>query len=834
MISHLLIVLALLGSVEGHVIATAGGEPIEGAEIAIDQLGMRVVTDSGGLFAIPDLPAGRWTIRVSAEGYEVREMVVRVPDGGEVRLDIELERALLGAPAARGSGLSGVVREQGRLEPVRYATVSVVEVGTITGTDVDGVFSLATIPAGTWTLAVEAPGYQRLETRVQVAAGAQARMDLRLLPEPITLEGLTARPSRLLGRTVIESPEAFIIDTAMMNLVPVAIERDVLRSVQALPSVTPSSDFSSALFVRGGTPDQTRVLLDGMPLYNPYHLGGFASAINASAVDVTSLSAGGLPASAPSSLSGILEIHTRDGARDSVRVSGGMGLLSSSTTVDGPMFGGRGGFLVSGRRTYIDAALDAARGVGLTDSDIPYAFTDLMAKFTLDLSPGRSLTISGYVNDEGWNGDSTRGDWGSDVVGLRFRSLLGDRAQTEVGVSRSGLGIRGIDGVASLGTWTAHGRVQVSAGSHLFFAGAFWERTGTEHDLRPQGSDRDIFPTFQATGTYGSTAVFIRDRWGVGKRLVLDWGLRAEKPLGRSWQTLPRGRAQYEFRPSLSVAVSGGRYVQNWWSLRDEEGILSSVIAYDVPVPVPTDEPLAIGWDAVLELRARIANWTVRSDAYVKRQADVTTTFASLDPEENPFLLAPDSIELGDALIEGVELSFAGRLGRTPISLAYRWQRERRRLGGISFTPRTERRHTIRLGLSRPWGEREVAIALTWMTGYPFSPAVAVLPGISSVSADGRPMDEASGFLGSRVAFGDPNSARLPSYLRLDVDVRGDWDVTVFGKRGQLEPYLSVLNVFNRRNVLFADHRGSSDARLYQNRIPQLPVIPSFGIRWSF
>jgi hypothetical protein len=121
-----------------------------------------------------------------------------------------------------------------------------------------------------------------------------------------------------------------------------------------------------------------------------------------------------------------------------------------------------------------------------------------------------------------------------------------------------------------------------------------------------------------------------------------------------------------------------------------------------------------------------------------------------------------------------------------------------------------------------------VATALTWMSGQPYTPVSAILPRVEGVDPNGQLLS-----LSNRVIFGEPNSGRLPAYLRLDVDVRGDWDLTLFGKRGRIEPYFSILNVLNEHNALVTWIDGSNGQKVRELG-PQLPLLPSFGIRWQF
>jgi hypothetical protein len=247
-------------------------------------------------------------------------------------------------------------------------------------------------------------------------------------------------------------------------------------------------------------------------------------------------------------------------------------------------------------------------------------------------------------------------------------------------------------------------------------------------------------------------------------------------------------------------------------------------------MPTPTNQPLARGWDAVIEARTRVGNWELRVDAYHKQVHGVTTARVPPEPDV-AVLLHPDSIRTGEGMVRGVEVAAAGQLAGADVAISYRWQRERRTLDGMSFLPRTDRTHRAVITAAIPWGERQVAAALTWMSGQPYTPVKAILPNTNWVDPSGRSRQHVYGT--ERVIFDAPNSARLPGYLRLDVDFRGDWGLTMFGKRGQLEPYVSILNVLNEHNALVTWVDGLGGQKL-RKLGPQLPLLPSFGVRWQF
>jgi len=829
------------GSVAGRVLGP-GDQPVAGARLSIEALERATTSGPEGRWRLAALPDGRWTIEVRADGFLERGVVVSVAHGATVSLDFELEPRP-GAAVPAGT-VAGVVLEEGRLEPIHFALVEVFPLGNRVLTDEDGLFSIGGVPSGAWTVRVSAPGYVPRE-RALPLDGSMRRLELRLEPSPLPLVELIVRGTPGGARVLAREPEARVVDSALASLMPSVVERDVLRGAQILPSVTPASDFNAAPYVRGGTLGQTPVVLDGVPLHNPFHVGGFVSAFEPSAVDATVLRPGGLPASAASGLSGLLEVHTRDGGRDSVRVAGGASLLSSALTASGPWR--RGSWLLSGRRTYIDLGSAMMRGVGLTDADWPYRFWDLLGKVTTDLGGrGRSLTVSTYLDREGFHdGSSYRATWGSDAVSARFRGLVSGGITLEAGVGTSGFGAdfrrsESADSVAagtvsdldaSVRTWLAGASVEGGAGGQLLSAGVHIARSDASQTLDPRGDLTGLFTPGATAGSYGTTALFVRDRWRPVERVTVDGGVRLEKAAGRAWVPLPRGRVEVALGRSSSLALSAGTYLQDWWSLRNEESVAASVVAYDVTVPVPRGKPLPGAWDLVLEGRTELGGWSLRADAYRKRLRDTPVSPVAARPSHTPVTLSPDSVRLGGQHVDGLELFATGSLFGAPTAISYRVQRERSLLDGDVFVPRLARTHRVVVSTRRSWGTREVALGLTWMSGRPYTPPAAVLPAWGEPDGDGRAGPSPYGR--PPILLGEPNAARMPTYLRLDLDFRGAWGLTLFGRRGAMEPYLSVLNVFNGNNALWVTPQ-VRDGILQLEVGPQLPLLPTFGVRWRF
>ncbi|WP_170234047.1 TonB-dependent receptor plug domain-containing protein [Segetibacter aerophilus] len=231
------------------------------------------------------------------------------------------------------------------------------------------------------------------------------------------------------------------ISATQLRKIPVVLgEVDPLKTITLLPGIKSGGEASAGIYVRGGGPDQNLVLLDGVPVYNPNHLLGFFSIFNGEAVKSVEVIKGGIPAEYGGRLSSVIAIDTRDGNKDSVKGSGGIGLISSRIALEGPLIKGKSSFIVSARRTYIDqvARIVAAKKVGGNG----YYFYDINAKADYFINSTNQLVFTLYTGRDRFSFDNSRTQpvgrstlfqtyWGNTLAGLSWRQQLNKKLSHE-------------------------------------------------------------------------------------------------------------------------------------------------------------------------------------------------------------------------------------------------------------------------------------------------------------------------------------------------------------------------------------------------------------------
>ncbi len=730
--------------------------------------------------------------------------------------------------------------------PVVTALVRGLAFGSRANTDHLGQFVLDDVPPRPVQLVVEATGFATAIVAVALTQNDLTvllnRVAVELEPVTITADALvTQARSRFDSTTQIS---AITIQLTDIVNIPGMFEPDVIRAVQLLPGTVAKSDYSITYNVRGGEGDQNLVRLDGITVFNPSHLGGLFSTFDANSVDRVDFFTGGFPASYPGRLSSVLDISLKDGRRDGLHGSGQVSLLSSKMLLEGPL--GPVSFLVGARRTYADAVISA-----LTTHDMPYYFTDAVAKLHLPFRSGGFIALTGYwgrddldVNmvssiDEANPSLEPREpidmvfNWGNRLAGLTWRwPLAWGAVETRASVTEfyTTLAI-----MPDMARWDNNVRL-LSASSdvavtpwnrHRLHVGAGVERYDMTYGLvsplfefgGQPGNYGGLMPLFNTDYDPTIWSLYADDEWDAFSWLRVRPGVRVEHVPEASFTGLaPRASFKLFLTPDKALIGSVGRYHQAVHSLRDQElpiTIYEFWIGANEFVPVAQSDHAVLGYEQwfgrgfqlnVEGYRKTFRNLVIPNSA--QSQRDVGNQYRPMEGES-----------------WGVDVLLRRHSGRVQGWISYGFNKTERRAGGEIFPPAHDRRHTINIVLRAP-GPLGSEFGLRWGWGSPlpytglngeWSHRTYRLSEHSFGSGDTEPISTAI------------NAERFPSYSRLDLGLR--WQFDKWGI--QWNPYFQVANAYNRRNVfLYVFDYGSRPAT--RSGVTQVPLLPTFGIEFKW
>ncbi|HYR07933.1 MAG TPA: TonB-dependent receptor [Longimicrobium sp.] len=734
----------------------------------------------------------------------------------------------------------------------------------------DGGYRFTGLPAGRYRLHVSRVGYRGSTLGVELRGSADSRVSVSLTVQPIALapiraEGEAPQPFGRAGRAADadDAGEARLaaerlrlrehVSTDVHSLSQADVleavtlgEADVFRALQRIPGVSTRDDYTAELWTRGAPWDQTRVFFDGVPLFNPLHGVGAFSGVSPNAVGAAWLHPGVLPTSLGGASAGVLDLRTRRATGEG-RINGvaDLSVVSTGLALDQRVMDGRGGWMVAGRRTYLDAlAAGVSLATGGEEAGIPYAFSDVAARVDLRLGESAALEASGLLEDDHIRDDVAdfveRVDarWGNTAGRVTLAApLAGWRTRHTVSLSRYGARVRPLPEEGFTPLPASRNRV-----SHLALGGEVeprggwsggWELArlaagyeGPSPVPNPLAEDRPLFSPSRALAT---GAAWAERRWSPLPRTTLLAGMRIEGGSavhgGGAVRLAPRLSGRVEVADGITLSAGVGRswqYTQALLSGGLEIGSFQASYLWLLAgerVPAVRSDVATAGVEAWFG-----DGWIADLDVYARRSAGVAV------PRPEPGLTAGEplfAVATNDA--RGMEVSVRRLVGRWTVSGGYTLARSELRADGYRWPAPEDRRHTVDLTtMVRALPSLRVGAALTAATGASFTRRFSSETVINE-----------DGVLVENIRTGPPGEGRTPEYLGLDLLL--DW--TRRFRRWDLGVYLQLRNALGRPNA--ARYSGSvSCAEISQGCSPPervtdhfergIPRFPLIGFRARF
>ena len=339
--------------------------------------------------------------------------------------------------------ISGTIRDQETGEPLPYANIIIAETEIGTASDINGYYIIPLVEPGSYILKVMMIGYAVSDNNILVENN-HIRLDIELTPQLIDVDEVKVSAERMRFERKVDISRVNITNRDIRRA-PAFVEADLFRTLQLLPSVSSSNDFNAALIVRGGSPDENLILLDGTEIYNPYHIGGIFSTFNADMISDSEFLAGGFPANYGGRLSSVLNITSREGDSKNGRLSennpikkywdfskgsGNISLLSSKILAEGALY--NGSWMISGRRTYFDQFTKLYYKYKNEPEPASYYFWDTHIKLKTALNQNNQLIYSQFsgkdnlfmsIGGEDFPGIDFAWDWGNSTKNISWRYI---------------------------------------------------------------------------------------------------------------------------------------------------------------------------------------------------------------------------------------------------------------------------------------------------------------------------------------------------------------------------------------------------------------------------
>jgi len=779
--------------------------------------------------------------------------------------------------------ISGFVKEQGSQEQLPGVNVFIADTQYGSVTNTYGFYSL-TIPSGdSATISFSFVGYAKTEQRIA-------------LTKDVALDILLATVTQL-DEVVVSArrQEDYISRSAQMSQIEIPIqqikkipaffgEKDVLKVLQLMPGVQKGTEGQTGLYVRGGGPDQNLIILDDAVVYNANHLFGFFSIFNSDALKSVELTKGGFPARYGGRLSSVLEMNMKEGSKEKLHGEGGIGLISSRLTLEGPISKGKSSFLISGRRTYIDilAAPLIARQQRGADSQVKpgYYFYDLNAKINYDLGKKDKVYVSGYfghdkfyVSENSSTSETKAGlDWGNATATFRWNHLLNQKLFVNSSFIYSNFNF----GVSSYS-------------KDLTTEGGVSDEFSLQYDSRIRDfgfkSDFDFYPSTNHSVKFGLLATFhkfvpsavaiagsfigvpinrsvdpvhtlesgiyIEDTWQALDALKMNAGFRIS-----SFQTKSKNYIRPEPRFSAALRLAQDFSFKASYAQMNQYVHLLSNTGLGLPTDlwVPTTDRVAPqhSKQAAIGFAKDIDNpaLTFTIEGYYKRMNNILNykegaSFLTISGENANALSWEDNVTAGKGWSYGAEFLVHKKTGRFSGWIGYtlswtKWQFPELNFGKV-FYPKYDRRHDLSIvGIYEL--SKKITISATWVYGtgnsltLPLSSYTGIADNFYPRSSQG--VASSTIWRGRQInEYGDKNSFRAQSYHRMDVAIQFHKKK----KRHERTWEFGIYNAYNRRNPFFYDiaeikkTEGSvTTTRIALKKYSLFPVLPSFSYNFKF
>ncbi|WP_213278786.1 TonB-dependent receptor [Chryseobacterium indologenes] len=435
------------------------------------------------------------------------------------------------AIAQQTYSVSGTVKDKKNGELLIGVSVKVSEDPTINVTANEYGFYSLSLPAGTYTVIISNPGYKDFEQQIKV--DQNMKLDLPLLPQEETTKAIDEVVVTAIKKDKnLTSAQmgAETLNIKSIEKLPVLFgEKDVMKTIQLLPGIKSNGEGSSGFSVRGGATDQNLILLDEAPVYNASHLLGFFSTFNSDALKDASIIKGNSPAQYGGRLSSVLDVKMKDGNNKDYNLNGGIGLISSRLSVEGPIQKEKSSFIVSGRRTYADLFLKTNKDY----KDNKLYFYDLNLKANYQINENNRIYLSGYFGRDVLGlGDTFNTDWGNTTATLRWNSIISSKLFSNTSFIYSNydykISLKNDDTVFDLNskirdwnlkqdfTWFAGNKHSVRFGLQSIY-----------HTLTPSSASGTTVSSFPRNPRYSwENAVYINDDFKATEKLTINYGVR--------------------------------------------------------------------------------------------------------------------------------------------------------------------------------------------------------------------------------------------------------------------------------------------------------------------
>ena len=757
---------------------------------------------------------------------------------------------------AQDNSIKGFVYEESTGEPMMFTNVYLK--GTMYGgsTSENGFFNITRIPDGRYTLMITCVGYDTVSETISLAKGQAINRKYYLKETSQKLESVTITAEKIEARTETKTSVISVTPKTITKIPSVGGQADFAQYLQVVPGVIFTGDQGGQLYIRGGSPIQNKVLLDGMVVYNPFHSIGLFSVFDTDIIRNADVYTGGFGAEYSGRISSIMDISTRDGNKK--RVSGKIGgsVFGAKVMLEGPLKKAKepddatASFILSAKNSYLEKTSQWLYPYA-SESGLPFNFQDIYGKVSLNAPNGSKINLFGFSFNDQVNNYMALSDfgWRSFGGGTNFLVIPGKAPVM-------------IEGNVAYSSYTSNMKEQNSPDRYSNINGfnasfdfsQFMGKNTLKYGFEMLGYTTD-YVTYSVYGNNRISQKVNSTEIGAYGKYKAVWGnFLFEPSLRLQWYASlpdfsiePRLALKYNISDRLRIKAAGGKYSQNFVAATSDRDVVNLFYGFlsgidNLPKTYNgknVNSYLQKAYHAILGAEFDITNnMTVNVEGYWKDFTQLTNINRNkiyTDSPANadiPDLLKKDfTVETGDAYGADISLKYEDKHWYVWAVYALGFvTREYEKVVEdeavlTQYMPHFDRRHNVNLivtytaGSKRQW---EFSGRWNFGSGFPFTQLQGFYEYFSFQDGINFDYTTTNGEMG--VLYGDLNEGRLPTYHRFDLDVKRKFYITA---NIILEADVSVTNVYNRKNIFYVN-------MITGENVYQLPIMPTAGLTLSF
>jgi hypothetical protein len=762
--------------------------------------------------------------------------------------------------------ISGYVREKGSQELLPGVNVYLSGGSTGTTTNQYGFYSLTLPESDSLSLSFSFVGYQAQTRMLALRQGVELNVDLQ--------DGMMLGEVEVLAsgaEMISETPQMSTIEVPVTQIkkVPALLgEKDVLKVLQLMPGVQKGNEGNSGIYVRGGGSDQNLIILDDAVVYNAFHLFGFFSVFNGDALKSVELTKGGFPARYGGRLSSVIEMNMKEGNKEKLHGEGGIGLISSRLTLEGPLKKNKSSFLISGRRTYVDAFMRPLMSAG---NKAGYYFYDLNTKLNYEFGAKNKLYVSGYfgrdkfsVGDKVFGSTSRNGfNWGNATTTLRWNHLFNQKLFANASFIFSNYRFEvfsrekdakgntySLDYSSTIRDFGLKYDLDYFASPNLFF------KVGTHttfHRFTPDAlvikeSDLERLERNVVHTDAVESAVYVESTSQPIARLRMNTGLRISFfRVGNKTYLNPEPRFSASYSLWATTALKASYATMNQYL-----HLLSSTgIGLPTDLWVPATESVApqrsrqvaLGLAKDItgkSLTATLELYYKKMDNTIAYKEGASFLVISEGPERAGQVNWEDNIATGQGWSYGAEWLLQKKAGKLSGWIGYTLSWTQLQFDSLNFGEKFYARHDRRHDLSLV-GIYELSPKITLSGTWVYGTGSAMTMPVAQYYADQHEANEPGGvsygYEGGDYTndYGKKNSERMAPYHRMDIGIGFHKKKKKYERTWEF----SIYNVYNRQNPYYYKVGSKIDTatgtqKSILKQVSLFPILPSFSYNFKF